>query len=225
MRISASGRTAAMFAAAVLVCFAAPTQAADGVDVATPAPGTTTAATTDTTAAPASMPELPRHASQHRKKPPGPSSRKIVPKPDDKVADPTALAAGSPAIAPSIANAKAQWDYAATPTGTAAKAMSARAANILANGAQPQPAMDSPIVAADQLNEVDKGLQPSSSAVTIPAATTISMARADAGAPAASSVAVTKTGSAWDKTSLIGKIFIGFGALLTMASAARMFMA
>ena len=29
----------------------------------------------------------------------------------------------------------------------------------------------------------------------------------------------------WDETSLIGKIFIGFGALLTMASAARMFMA
>ena len=28
-----------------------------------------------------------------------------------------------------------------------------------------------------------------------------------------------------DKTSLIGKIFIAFGALLTMASAARMFMA
>ena len=31
--------------------------------------------------------------------------------------------------------------------------------------------------------------------------------------------------SAWDQTSLIGKIFIAFGALLTMASAARMFMA
>jgi hypothetical protein len=29
----------------------------------------------------------------------------------------------------------------------------------------------------------------------------------------------------WDQTSLIGKIFIGFGALLTVASAARMFMA
>jgi hypothetical protein len=28
--------------------------------------------------------------------------------------------------------------------------------------------------------------------------------------------------SAWEQTSLIGKIFIGFGALLTMASAARM---
>jgi hypothetical protein len=32
-------------------------------------------------------------------------------------------------------------------------------------------------------------------------------------------------GSTWDQASLIGKIFIGFGALLTMASAARMFMA
>jgi hypothetical protein len=31
--------------------------------------------------------------------------------------------------------------------------------------------------------------------------------------------------SVWDETSLIGKIFIGFGALLTIASAARMFMA
>ena len=29
----------------------------------------------------------------------------------------------------------------------------------------------------------------------------------------------------WDQTSLIGKIFIAVGALLTMASAARMFMA
>ena len=31
--------------------------------------------------------------------------------------------------------------------------------------------------------------------------------------------------STWDQTSLIGKIFIAFGALLTLASAARMFMA
>jgi hypothetical protein len=31
--------------------------------------------------------------------------------------------------------------------------------------------------------------------------------------------------SAWDQSSLIGKIFIGVGTLLTLASAARMFMA
>jgi hypothetical protein len=42
-------------------------------------------------------------------------------------------------------------------------------------------------------------------------------------APAAS--AAGSDSSTWDQTSLIGKIFIAFGALLTMASAARMFMA
>ena len=31
--------------------------------------------------------------------------------------------------------------------------------------------------------------------------------------------------SVWDETSLIGKVFIAFGTLLTIASAARMFMA
>jgi hypothetical protein len=38
-------------------------------------------------------------------------------------------------------------------------------------------------------------------------------------------VLASSDSSAWDQTSLIGKVFIGFGALLTMASAARMFMA
>jgi len=50
------------------------------------------------------------------------------------------------------------------------------------------------------------------------------MAAADA--PAAPVVtAGSNANSTWDQTSLIGKIFIGFGALLTMASAARMLMA
>jgi hypothetical protein len=52
------------------------------------------------------------------------------------------------------------------------------------------------------------------------------MAAADiATTPPTPSPSITKDGSAWDQTSLIGKIFIGFGALLTMASAARMFIA
>jgi hypothetical protein len=37
--------------------------------------------------------------------------------------------------------------------------------------------------------------------------------------------AVSSSDSTWDQTSLIGKIFIAFGGLLTLASAARMFMA
>jgi hypothetical protein len=44
-------------------------------------------------------------------------------------------------------------------------------------------------------------------------------------AAAAPVVAGSKEDSTWDQTSLIGKIFIAFGALLTIASAARMFMA
>ena len=40
-----------------------------------------------------------------------------------------------------------------------------------------------------------------------------------------SAQAAKSDSSTLDKTSLVGKIFIAFGALLTMASAARMFMA
>ena len=50
------------------------------------------------------------------------------------------------------------------------------------------------------------------------------MAAAKPAAEAAGQAA-SNDSSTWDKTSLIGKIFIAFGALLTMASAARMFMA
>jgi hypothetical protein len=41
----------------------------------------------------------------------------------------------------------------------------------------------------------------------------------------AAPVLASSDNSAWDQTSLIGKVFIAFGALLTMASAARMLMA
>ena len=45
-------------------------------------------------------------------------------------------------------------------------------------------------------------------------------------APAQRTVAMAGNDhSLWDETSLIGKVFIAFGTLLTIASAARMFMA
>jgi ribosomal protein L12E/L44/L45/RPP1/RPP2 len=74
------------------------------------------------------------------------------------------------------------------------------------------------IVAADQLNDVDRTLREANP----PAATS---AMAPANPPPAAVTASGRESSTWDETSLIGKIFIGFGALLTMASAARMFMA
>jgi hypothetical protein len=106
-----------------------------------------------------------------------------------------------------------------------AKAMSARANDIVqAAPANAQVTADTPVVAADQLNDVDRALHEASP----PPAPTLAMAAVDTpAAPAAPVMASSNSseGSTWDQTSLIGKIFIGFGALLTMASAARMFMA
>jgi len=71
---------------------------------------------------------------------------------------------------------------------------------------------------ADQLNEVDKAIKEP----TPPSQTTVAVAPTRSLATAKPAVEETST---WDQTSLIGKIFIAFGALLTVASAARMFMA
>ena len=113
----------------------------------------------------------------------------------------------------------------AEPPADSARAMSAKANTMLLaavdKAADTRPAAETHVVAADQLNDVDRALQEGR-----PAAPTLSMASAEAAAAsAAPSKASSKEDSAWDQTSLIGKIFIGFGALLTMASAARMFMA
>ena len=75
------------------------------------------------------------------------------------------------------------------------------------------------LVAADQLNDVDRALSEDKSEEKPAPAPTVAMATAQAPA------AVSSDDFTWDQTSLIGKIFIAFGGLLTMASAARMFMA
>jgi hypothetical protein len=160
---------------------------------------------------------------------------------DDKKAAATDVAAAdadkpttppsSSDIPPTVANANAQLAASDSPTGDAAQAMSVRASNIVQNApnnpADAQPATESEVVAPDQLNDVDRALHEANAP-----ATAAPLAIASAEPPAASATAPVVAGSAasssdstWDKTSLIGKIFIGFGALLTMASAARMFMA
>jgi len=85
------------------------------------------------------------------------------------------------------------------------------------------PTGDSQQAAPEEPNPVDNATLPAP-ADAAPAATT-----AQTDAPAAPRpapvMASSSDQSTWDETSLIGKIFIGFGALLTIASAARMFMA
>ena len=130
--------------------------------------------------------------------------------------------AGS-AIPPWVANANAQMAAADTPTGNAS-AMSARANEILqAAPVAVQPTTDAQVVAPDQLNDVDRALH--DSAAPTPARTMASAETPAPAPPAPPAAASSNESSTWDETSLIGKIFIGFGALLTMASAARMFMA
>jgi hypothetical protein len=83
-------------------------------------------------------------------------------------------------------------------------------------------------VAADQPNAFDRSLTPSdqpAAASTQPAATTTQGVVLASTSRPSSEQAASNESSTLDKTSMIGKIFIAVGALLTVASAARMFMA
>jgi hypothetical protein len=83
-------------------------------------------------------------------------------------------------------------------------------------------------VAADQPNTFDRSLtpsdQPAAESAQPAAATTQGVVLASTSRPS-SEQAASNESSTLDKTSMIGKIFIAVGALLTVASAARMFMA
>jgi hypothetical protein len=119
----------------------------------------------------------------------------------------------------SVANANARMgDEIADVT---ARAMTARA-NVLLVSDQPAEAQGAvttiQVADADQLNDADKTLQEAAQ----PSQTTVAVAPTR---PAPAAKPAPSETSTWDQTSLIGKIFIAFGALLTVASAARMFMA
>jgi hypothetical protein len=221
MSIKASGRSALIIAAGIWASFSGPLHAAPGTEtdasaVSKPAP--------KATGAPIVLKKYtkPRPAKKHSQSKP---SKAALKSDTDKKAEADVAANdgdSSIAIPPSVANANAQLTSADTPTGAAAKAMSARASNILQNPqdnpVDAQPAAESQVVAADQLNELDRALQE-----TKPRPRVLALASAEM--TPASSIVGSNESSTWDQTSLIGKIFIAFGGLLTLASAARMFMA
>ncbi|MBR0798475.1 hypothetical protein JQ615_24105 [Bradyrhizobium jicamae] len=158
----------------------------------------------------------------------------------------------SAGIPPSVANANAELTSADTAADDRANTGSARVNTMVAPDriAETQQPADPRVVASDQLNDVDRALQqaapaepqqlaqqqqqpapqqaaeqqqpapvPPQAVAPVPPQT-VAMASAK---PAP--VQMGGDSSTWDQTSLIGKIFIGFGALLTVASAARMFIA
>jgi hypothetical protein len=223
MNIKASGRSALILATGIFVCFAGPSQAAASADHAA-----ASAKSEDIAEAPVAPTKSAKHGSHHWKSHADRKSGKVVSGADktdatevpDKNSDSSWT---SPAIPSWVANANARLASADTPTGDV-KAMAARANEILQNApdksADAQSAAESEVVSADQLNDVDRALHEGT-----PPAPFLLMAAAEApAAPAAPVIAASSNeSSAWEQTSLIGKIFIGFGALLTMASAARMF--
>lgn len=125
-------------------------------------------------------------------------------------------------IPPAVANANAQLAPAETPTAAAASAMTDRANENIQAKADKTNAADAEalVVAADQPNDIDSAAQQD----TTPAQKTV-LAATEAQPRPAPVMASSQQSSAWDQSSLIGKIFIGVGTLLTLASAARMFMA
>jgi hypothetical protein len=231
MNIKASGRSALIIAAGFWVCVSGPLQAAEDAD------GGVTASRTESAAGPPvalnKFAKKSRHwkrVSSHHKSAKVASTDDAKTSRKNKAIDADAAMkddGDQSAIPPSVANANAQLAAADLPADT--NSVSTKASDVLrtmaakqgesAEPETPAPAANMELVAADQLNDVDRALSEAKSEEKPAPVPTVAMATAQAPA------AVSGSDSTWDQTSLIGKIFIAFGGLLTLASAARMFMA
>jgi len=195
---------ALIFAAGLLMGLAGPLAAADGANAGA------VSATSDKSV---------RHSSRHD------ANRK------KQAAD---AAGSSSAVLPSgVANANAQMNAADAPD--SAKGMSAamsEKANTVLQATTDKPAeAETPAepgaAASDQPSAFDRSLTPSDqpTAATAQGATATTQGVVLASTSRPSSEQASNDSSTLDRTSMIGKIFIAVGALLTVASAARMFMA
>lgn len=220
MNIRASGRAALSIAAAIVVCIAGPMRATESA-----------ARTSDTAERAATTPAKPivlnkfiKHRQFKKLSAKTRKSVKFAAKARKTVA---AGVAGQsdiePAMPDSVANANAQLAATDMPAETA-RTVAAKADDvqkmIAQADAEPLVQTDATLqlVSADQLNDVDRAIGETAA----PPET----AAPKVGTPtAAIQTAVSTDGTTLDRTSLIGKIFIAFGGLLTLASAARMFIA
>jgi hypothetical protein len=213
MITKASRHLAALVAVGLFACVAAPSP------VEAAGSGGATASDSDNATS------VKKHSTRHGKR--DRSVKTESKSSDTKKPDAAAVAdAAAVSLPASVANAKAEL----TPNVPAENAAMSKANTLLAASDKPDDAKapdDADVVASDQLNEVDRALQESQpqnqSAAQPPQQPVPAVAMTTAQAPTAP--VASADNSTWDRTSLIGKIFIAAGALLTMASAARMFMA
>ena len=233
MTIKASGRSALILATGLLVCLAGPSHATAAANNAA------ADATSETAGAPVALDKSAKHGSHHLKKYAHRRSGKVALKPAPEAkADAADDGSDSTAIPPSVANANAELATADTPDGNA-KAITARANDMLQMAAQDnvpqaaaekpadaQPAAETQVLPPDQLNDVDRTLPASAASAPAPAtpsADAPAQAMAAADSPDEPVVTNSDDSSSVDRTSLIGKIFMACGGVLTLASAVRMF--
>jgi hypothetical protein len=223
MTITFTGRTALILAAGLWfsVAHVAPSLAQDAEPAAAAEPAE----------APAGKPiALKKFTRQHAARKTEHKAKVAKAKPAEPAEDaaPAAVAddAGKATLPASIADANAQAPNNEPATDPFAQVRPAPANPLQADtllksvGAESRqdavtPEPGAQVVAPDELNEIDRAASESRPALTLASATL--------DPPAAAVTSADDT--TWDKTSLIGKVFIAFGGLLTMASAARMFMA
>jgi hypothetical protein len=246
MTIKASGRSLSLLSVWILatglfVCFARPLPAVAGADdkgvAESQADLQSANAEPDGPAAePVRHHKRVRHASRHHKS--GKVALKSSPARKNDATDGAENADISTAIPPSVADANAQLATTDTPDGNA-QAMSARANDMLQMAAQDnipqaaaekpadaQPAAETQVLPPDQLNDVDRALPASAASAPAPATTSAdapAQAMAAADSPDEPVVTNSDDSSGVDRTSLIGKIFMACGGVLTLASAVRMF--
>jgi hypothetical protein len=246
MTIKASGRSVSLLSLLILatglfVCCAGPLPAAAGAGDNAAADSQSANSEPDGAAAgPARHHKRTRHASRHWRSYAHHKSGKVAlkssPARKNDATDGAENAEISTAIPPSVADANAQLATTDTPDGNA-QAMTARANDMLQMAAQDsipqaaaekpadaQPAAETQVLPPDQLNDVDRTLP--ASAASAPATTSTdapAQAMASADAPDEPVVANSDDNSTSDRTSLIGKIFMACGGVLTLASAVRMF--
>jgi hypothetical protein len=226
MDIKASGRAALIIAAGLSVGLWC-------IVPATPSLAAPQAAASDSAAAakPAAKKKTVKHRTQHSKKKQA-ATKPVVKSPVEENSarsaqtEPKPLADASGALPASIANANAE----ASPADAAQAQPGAPTPSAEAPTA-PAPTSGEPaVIAADEVNDIDRAasdaaqqqaqVQQQQPAPNDTATVAQSQSQSDPKVEARS-----QDDDAWDKASLIGKIFIAAGGLLTLASAARMFMA
>jgi hypothetical protein len=223
----ASGRSSLIIIAG-LWCLAGPINAQESNQGASDATENSAPDATANTENPADAPVTPNKPVKHRAKKPAavqlhpPAKVALKPANARKADDAQVLQDDpSPSSMPSsVSNAKAQLGASGSLADNALRTTSTQAENTLktarqgdsANPPADASAANAELVSSDQLNDVDR---------------TMSQDRAHAPTLSIAAVqtpyAAGNVDSTWGRTSLIGKVFVALGGLLTLASAARMF--